>query len=69
MTGTVWFITGSSRGLGRSVTEEALAAGYLVVATARRTTALDDLTERYVLRDTVAEDERWARIGRSVAFA
>jgi NADP-dependent 3-hydroxy acid dehydrogenase YdfG len=34
-------------GLGRSVTEEALAAGRKVVATARRTSALDDLAERY----------------------
>jgi NAD(P)-dependent dehydrogenase (short-subunit alcohol dehydrogenase family) len=37
MTEQVWFITGSSRGLGRSVAEEALAAGRKVVATARRT--------------------------------
>lgn len=37
-----WFITGSSRGLGRSLTEAVLAAGYNVVATARNT---DDLTE------------------------
>jgi NAD(P)-dependent dehydrogenase (short-subunit alcohol dehydrogenase family) len=28
MTGQVWFITGSSRGLGRAVAEEALAAGH-----------------------------------------
>jgi NAD(P)-dependent dehydrogenase (short-subunit alcohol dehydrogenase family) len=47
MTGQVWFITGSSRGLGRSVAEEALAAGHKVVATARKTSALDDLAERY----------------------
>ena len=43
----IWFITGSSRGLGRAVAEEALAAGRKVVATARRTSALDDLAERY----------------------
>jgi NAD(P)-dependent dehydrogenase (short-subunit alcohol dehydrogenase family) len=43
----VWFITGTSRGLGRSVAEEALAAGRQVVATARRTHTLDDLAERY----------------------
>jgi len=47
MTGQVWFITGSSRGLGRSVAEEALAAGRRVVATARRTSTLDHLAERY----------------------
>ncbi len=43
MTDQVWFVTGSSRGLGRSVVEEALAAGNRVVATARRTDALADL--------------------------
>ncbi len=47
MTDQVWFVTGSSRGLGRSVAEEALAAGRKVVATARRTATLGDLTERY----------------------
>lgn len=43
----VWFITGSSRGLGRSLTEAALAAGYFVAATARNTDALQDLADRY----------------------
>ncbi|MFD8481736.1 SDR family NAD(P)-dependent oxidoreductase [Kitasatospora sp. NPDC059673] len=32
----VWFITGSSRGFGRALVDAALAAGDLVVATARR---------------------------------
>lgn len=43
----VWFITGSSRGLGRSLTEAVLAHGDLVAATARNTDKLKDLTERY----------------------
>jgi NAD(P)-dependent dehydrogenase (short-subunit alcohol dehydrogenase family) len=47
MSDQVWFITGSSRGLGRAVAEEALAAGKRVVATARRTATLDDLAEKY----------------------
>ncbi|MDX3214078.1 SDR family NAD(P)-dependent oxidoreductase [Streptomyces sp. ME02-6991-2B] len=47
MSDQVWFITGSSRGLGRSVAEEALAAGHRVVATARRTSSLDDLAAQY----------------------
>ena len=47
MTEQVWFITGSSRGLGRSVAEEALASGRRVVATARNTSALDDLAKQY----------------------
>lgn len=40
-----WFITGASRGLGRALTEAALAAGDRVVATARRPEVLDDLAE------------------------
>ncbi|MGW5719163.1 SDR family NAD(P)-dependent oxidoreductase [Amycolatopsis sp. NPDC003865] len=41
----VWFVTGSSRGLGRHLVRAAAAAGELVVATARRTEALADLVE------------------------
>jgi NAD(P)-dependent dehydrogenase (short-subunit alcohol dehydrogenase family) len=43
----VWFITGSSRGLGRSLTEAVLAAGDKVAATARDTDTLKDLVEKY----------------------
>lgn len=43
----VWFITGSSRGLGRSLTEAVLAAGQQVAATARNTDSLTDLVEKY----------------------
>src|SRR5580658_3399076 len=43
----IWFITGSSRGLGRALAQAALDAGDLVVATARRPEQLADLTERY----------------------
>jgi NAD(P)-dependent dehydrogenase (short-subunit alcohol dehydrogenase family) len=43
----VWFITGSSRGLGRSLTEAVLAKGDKVVATARRPEQLDDLVAEY----------------------
>jgi NAD(P)-dependent dehydrogenase (short-subunit alcohol dehydrogenase family) len=42
-----WFITGSSRGFGRALTESALAAGDRVVATARRPDALDDLAQSH----------------------
>jgi NAD(P)-dependent dehydrogenase (short-subunit alcohol dehydrogenase family) len=42
-----WFITGSSRGIGRALTQAALEAGDLVVATARRPEQLAGLTERY----------------------
>jgi NAD(P)-dependent dehydrogenase (short-subunit alcohol dehydrogenase family) len=43
----VWFITGSSRGLGRALAVAALEAGHQVVATARRPEQLDDLVEKY----------------------
>ncbi|MEU8759717.1 SDR family NAD(P)-dependent oxidoreductase [Streptomyces sp. NPDC048659] len=42
-----WFITGSSRGFGRSLAEAALAAGDRVVATARRPEQLDGLVARH----------------------
>ncbi|MGW6774145.1 SDR family NAD(P)-dependent oxidoreductase [Streptomyces sp. NPDC055037] len=47
MSEQVWFVTGSSRGLGRAVVEEALVAGHRVVATARRPEVLADLEEKY----------------------
>jgi NAD(P)-dependent dehydrogenase (short-subunit alcohol dehydrogenase family) len=43
----VFLVTGSSRGLGRSVAEAVLAAGNQLVATARSPHQLDDLVERY----------------------
>ncbi|HEX3923429.1 MAG TPA: SDR family NAD(P)-dependent oxidoreductase [Streptosporangiaceae bacterium] len=39
----VWLITGANSGFGQAITEAAVAAGDVVVATARRVTALDDL--------------------------
>jgi NAD(P)-dependent dehydrogenase (short-subunit alcohol dehydrogenase family) len=42
-----WFITGSSSGLGRHLTERLLARGDCVAATLRQPTALDDLKARY----------------------
>jgi NAD(P)-dependent dehydrogenase (short-subunit alcohol dehydrogenase family) len=43
----IWLITGSARGLGRAITEAALAAGDHVVATARDPSRLADLQERH----------------------
>ncbi|NSL85583.1 SDR family NAD(P)-dependent oxidoreductase [Chitinophaga sp. Mgbs1] len=43
----VWFITGSARGLGRSITAAALAKGDLVAATARNPEQLQDLATAY----------------------
>jgi NAD(P)-dependent dehydrogenase (short-subunit alcohol dehydrogenase family) len=39
----VWLITGANSGFGRAITEAAVAAGDVVVATARNVAALDDL--------------------------
>jgi NAD(P)-dependent dehydrogenase (short-subunit alcohol dehydrogenase family) len=43
----IWFITGSSRGLGRVLVEQVLEAGDKVVATARKTEDLADLREKF----------------------
>ena len=42
-----WFITGTSSGFGRHLTEILLGGGERVAATLRRTEALDDLKARY----------------------
>ncbi|MGN6419586.1 MAG: SDR family NAD(P)-dependent oxidoreductase [Pseudobacter sp.] len=43
----VWFITGSSRGLGRHLTEAVLRIGDSVAATARNISQLDELVQQY----------------------
>ncbi|MFD4635899.1 SDR family oxidoreductase [Lentzea sp. NPDC058436] len=45
MTSRTWFVTGASAGIGRLVTEQLLASGHRVAATAR--SPLPDLAERY----------------------
>ena len=40
---SVWFITASSSGFGRSIAQEALRRGYKVIATARKSSALGQL--------------------------
>jgi NAD(P)-dependent dehydrogenase (short-subunit alcohol dehydrogenase family) len=50
-----WFITGTSSGFGRSLTEQLLARGDRVVATLRTPSRLDDLTARY------GPDQLWVR--------
>ena len=43
----VFFLTGSTRGLGRKIAEAVLEAGDSLVATARQPASLSDLAERY----------------------
>jgi len=43
----IWFVTGSSRGLGRTLVEAILAAGDKVIATARKPEELKDLSAIY----------------------
>ncbi len=43
----VFFLTGSTRGLGRKIAEAVLEAGHRLVATARQPESLSDLAERY----------------------
>jgi NAD(P)-dependent dehydrogenase (short-subunit alcohol dehydrogenase family) len=47
MSDRIWFITGASRGFGRSFARAALAAGDRVAATARDTSSLDDLVSEH----------------------
>ncbi len=54
---SVWFITGSSRGIGHELAKAVLAAGHRLVATARRPGDLRALVEQYGERvRTVALD-------------
>jgi len=43
----IWFVTGSSRGLGMAVVEAALASGASVIATARNPETLKSFSERF----------------------
>jgi NAD(P)-dependent dehydrogenase (short-subunit alcohol dehydrogenase family) len=50
MTTKTFFLTGSARGLGRSIAVAILEAGHQLVATARKPAQLDDLVERFGAR-------------------
>lgn len=69
----IWFITGSSRGLGRSLTEAVLKSGDKVAATARNTDSLNDLVDKYpgqvypVKLDVTRNDEIDAAIKSAIA--
>ncbi|GAA2011811.1 SDR family NAD(P)-dependent oxidoreductase [Catenulispora yoronensis] len=47
MSENIWFVTGSSRGLGYAIAEQVLAAGHKVAATARTVSALKPLVDEY----------------------
>jgi NAD(P)-dependent dehydrogenase (short-subunit alcohol dehydrogenase family) len=67
-----WFITGSSRGIGRAIVESALTAGDRVAASARDTRPLESLRERFGERlrlaklDVTDETAAQAAIGLAV---
>ncbi|KAK7444363.1 hypothetical protein VKT23_015381, partial [Stygiomarasmius scandens] len=44
---TVWFITGSSSGMGRAMTERVLSQGDIAVATLRKPEVLNELVAKY----------------------
>lgn len=67
----VWFVTGSSRGFGRTFVESALGRGDRVAATARNAASLADLADKYgdaVLPLTLDVTDRDA-VGTAVAAA
>jgi len=53
MTGKVWFITGTSKGLGRVWAEAALTRGDCVAATARDVNTLTSLREQFGARSAI----------------
>ena len=67
-----WFITGTSSGFGRTLTEQLLAQGHHVAATLRRPDALDDLRasagERLWLEQLDVTDAAAARRVVAAAF-
>jgi NAD(P)-dependent dehydrogenase (short-subunit alcohol dehydrogenase family) len=62
-----WFITGAGSGLGRAITELALAEGDSVVATDLRTDALAELGEQHGRRKWITSYRRCCT-DRSVTF-
>jgi len=67
----VWFITGSSRGLGRSLTEAVLATGDRVAATARNPQQLSELVKKYPdqILPIQLDVTRYEQVGKAVADA
>lgn len=55
----VWYITGASKGIGRSLTEQLLLKGYKVAATSRQISTLSSITsENFLPLEVDLTDER-----------
>jgi NAD(P)-dependent dehydrogenase (short-subunit alcohol dehydrogenase family) len=67
----VWFITGSSDGIGRALAEAVLARGERAVVTARKPERVRELIERYPAQALVVELDvtRHEQVQRSVSEA
>jgi NADP-dependent 3-hydroxy acid dehydrogenase YdfG len=62
-TNKTWFITGTSSGLGRTMTERLLDRGDRVAATVRRDDALADLQQKHLERLSVMKLDLTDSIG------
>ena len=69
MSSKVWFVTGASRGLGAEIAKAILAAGDSLVATARKTEALDYLGEPKSLLKVALDVTDEAQVEKAVAEA
>jgi len=71
MSDRIWFITGASRGFGRSFAQAALAAGDRVAATARDTSSLEELVADHgdailpIELDVTDHDACFAAVGQA----
>jgi NAD(P)-dependent dehydrogenase (short-subunit alcohol dehydrogenase family) len=71
MSDRIWFITGASRGLGRSFAQAALTAGDRIAATARDTDSLEELVAEHgdailpVQLDVTDHDDCFAAVRRA----
>jgi NAD(P)-dependent dehydrogenase (short-subunit alcohol dehydrogenase family) len=69
MSGKVWFVTGASRGLGAEIAKGILAAGDSLVATARKTEALDYLGAPENLLKVALDVTNEAQVEKAVSAA
>jgi NAD(P)-dependent dehydrogenase (short-subunit alcohol dehydrogenase family) len=69
MNGNVWFVTGASRGLGAEIAKAILAAGESLVATARKTEALDYLGAPETLLKVALDVTNEAQVKKAVSEA